>query len=240
MSDGPTSLTAQDSAHASTVSGLHHASAQAKSGQGLSGPGLAGPGLAGQGVSGTAFIEKSASGSGKMEDSASFKGLMPGGLSPQRVSSLTAPTSSDTPKRDEHRDERKGEKSKGRGPTLRKPTLQKDERVLKSGDFRRALQKGRRFRSPHLTIIAFLKHYGKVRLGLTVSRKVGNAVVRNRIKRRLRELVRHQRSRLSRAWDLVFIAQPGAGDLSFQSLWAEIRPTLEALAKQDAQDRSKG
>lgn len=230
MSDGPTSLTAQDSAHASTVSGLHHASAQAKSGQAKSA----------QASSGTVFTEKSASGSGKMEDSASFKGLMPGGLSPQRVPSLIAPTSSDTPKRDEHRDERKGEKSKGRGPTLRKPTLQKDERVLKSGDFRRALQKGRRFRSPHLTIIAFLKHYGKVRLGLTVSRKVGNAVVRNRIKRRLRELVRHQRSRLSRAWDLVFIAQPGAGDLSFQSLWAEIRPTLEALAKQDAQDRSKG
>ncbi|MFM7202569.1 MAG: ribonuclease P protein component [Myxococcota bacterium] len=112
-------------------------------------------------------------------------------------------------------------------------TLSRDERVRKSGDFRRTLQRGRRYRSPHLTLIAFLKYYGKVRLGLTVSKKVGNAVIRNRVKRRLRELVRLQRHQLSRPWDLVIIAQPGAGDLSSQALWSELKSALEALAKQD-------
>jgi len=112
-------------------------------------------------------------------------------------------------------------------------TLKKDERVLKSSEFRRALQKGRRFRSSHLTLIAFLKHFGKVRLGLTVSRKVGNAVVRNRIKRRLREIVRLQRRRFSRPWDLVIIAQPGAGELSSQALWEQLKPALDTLARQE-------
>lgn len=107
--------------------------------------------------------------------------------------------------------------------------------MLKSSEFRRALQKGRRFRSPQLTLIAFLKYNGKARLGLTVSRKVGNAVVRNRLKRRLREIIRLQRWRFSRPWDLVIIAQPGAGELSSQALWDQLKPTLDAIVRQEEQ-----
>lgn len=51
---------------------------------------------------------------------------------------------------------------------------------------------------------------GVTRLGLTVSSKVGNAVVRNRVRRRLRELVRTRRQRLPKGLDMVLIARNSA------------------------------
>lgn len=58
---------------------------------------------------------------------------------------------------------------------------------------------------------------GPTRLGLTVSRRVGNAVVRNRVKRRLREWFREARWELSGTWDIVVIARREAAGLEFRS-----------------------
>jgi ribonuclease P protein component len=52
---------------------------------------------------------------------------------------------------------------------------------------------------------------------------VGNAVVRNRVKRRLREFVRLHRHDLPPARDFVVIAKPGAAELSYAELVAELR-----------------
>ena len=54
------------------------------------------------------------------------------------------------------------------------------------------------------------------RLGLTVSRKVGNAVIRNRVKRRVREWFRLERGRLSAGTEVVVIARREASRLSFE------------------------
>jgi ribonuclease P protein component len=56
------------------------------------------------------------------------------------------------------------------------------------------------------------------RVGLTVSSKVGNAVVRARIRRRLRELFRKRRAQLPAGLDLVLIARPGAAQRDFDAL----------------------
>ncbi len=56
------------------------------------------------------------------------------------------------------------------------------------------------------------------RLGITVSRRVGNAVVRNRTKRRIREWFRHERQGLAEGLELVVIGRRGAVGLSSQEV----------------------
>jgi ribonuclease P protein component len=54
------------------------------------------------------------------------------------------------------------------------------------------------------------------RLGLTVSRKVGNSVVRNLVKRRIRAWFRVARARFPDAWDIVVIARRQAAHLEYE------------------------
>jgi ribonuclease P protein component len=56
------------------------------------------------------------------------------------------------------------------------------------------------------------------RLGITASRKVGNAVMRNRVKRSVREWFRRDRARLGAGFDIVVIARKGARDLTGQEI----------------------
>jgi len=67
----------------------------------------------------------------------------------------------------------------------------------------------------------------ETRLGITVTRKVGNAVVRNRIKRLVREIFRQHRQRLPSGLDIVWVAKQQAGEASF----ADVLADFEALAR---------
>lgn len=64
------------------------------------------------------------------------------------------------------------------------------------------------------------------RLGVTVSSKVGNAVVRNRIRRRVKELFRTRRSEMPAGLDVVVIAKQGAHVLTFHEIAAELLPVF--------------
>jgi ribonuclease P protein component len=69
-----------------------------------------------------------------------------------------------------------------------------------------------------LLALALRNEVGATRMGFTVSTKVGNAVVRNRIRRRLRELYRQRRASLPSGVDAVLIARSGAATADFQRL----------------------
>lgn len=74
------------------------------------------------------------------------------------------------------------------------------------------------------------------RLGITASRKVGNAVVRNRLKRRLREWFRANRGDLAKPVDLIVMARPEGANLSLPALDRRLRTLLELPGRKEPLD----
>lgn len=64
------------------------------------------------------------------------------------------------------------------------------------------------------------------RFGFSVSKRVGKATVRNRVRRRLREAVRHERTDIAPGWDVVFIARPPIAAATYAEIAAGVRDLL--------------
>jgi len=79
-------------------------------------------------------------------------------------------------------------------------------RALRTADFRKVYDHGKRVSGPLFAAFCLAREDGdgsSPRLGLTVPRAIGGSVVRNRIKRRMREAFRLQREKLDPRWDIV-------------------------------------
>lgn len=87
---------------------------------------------------------------------------------------------------------------------------------------------GRRVHGAHLVVLHLGNGADAPRFGLTVSRKVGNAVVRNRVKRWLREALRRQRAGVGGV-DVVVVARPSAATAGYPALYEEIGGALERV-----------
>lgn len=78
------------------------------------------------------------------------------------------------------------------------------------------------------------------RFGFTVSRKVGNAVTRNRIRRRLKEIVRLNGAGARPGIDYVLIGRRAAADRSFEAMRADFAAGLEEIVKKRLQKPATG
>ena len=85
-------------------------------------------------------------------------------------------------------------------------------------DFTRCYRQGKRLRTPVFTLYAYRQGQGLARLGLAVGKSVGNAVVRNRVKRRLREIFRRHKALLPAGYDLCIRAAPASASAGYQGL----------------------
>jgi len=135
------------------------------------------------------------------------------------------------------------ERSDGR----RDERFQRAHRLRASADFARTRQQGRRLNSAHLTLIytqrppnaspttppndtsassAQRMTASPTRIGFSISKRVGDAVRRNLVKRRLREHIRRALWKIAPGWDMIIGARAGAAQADSATLGAETRDLL--------------
>ncbi len=104
---------------------------------------------------------------------------------------------------------------KGRG-------FSKEERLRKRGEFLGVYERGDKIQSTYFVLYLLENGRPHHRLGITVSRKIGRAVVRNRIKRRLREIFRTNKQAIFPHCDLVVNAKRAASRAQNQQIQEDI------------------
>jgi ribonuclease P protein component len=92
------------------------------------------------------------------------------------------------------------------------------------------MAQGQRLHTRHFGITLAPSPMGRPRLGLVVTKRLGKAVRRNRVKRLLREFFRRHKGELPPG-DLILMAKKGAGDLTYQQVQEELSRVLFTLVK---------
>lgn len=114
---------------------------------------------------------------------------------------------------------KKAERKKTSGSVMsRKFTFSQSERLRRKADFDRAYSEGKRIVSSSLVLFFCPSPSEKTRLGLSVSKKIGKAVVRNRVKRLLREAFRLNKHELRKGYDILLVARRGVERLKFREV----------------------
>jgi ribonuclease P protein component len=109
-----------------------------------------------------------------------------------------------------------------------KESLSPPERIRKKTDFSALYSRGRRYRGKYFSLIYVSNSLGFTRVGVVAGKKVGNAVVRNKAKRRMRELVRRNKTVFKVPVDIVIVAKQEMTDVSWRKLRDEFFYALEA------------
>lgn len=101
-------------------------------------------------------------------------------------------------------------------------TFPKALRLLGGGEFRRVYEEGQRRSAPLCVVFFRCNGLPHARLGITVPARLGKAVVRNRVKRRLREVFRRNQAAIPGGWDIVVNPRAAVATTPFQTLAREL------------------
>jgi len=113
---------------------------------------------------------------------------------------------------------------------MRSECFSKDRRVRRRGEFQRVFDLSLRAKGRYLTILVAPNDAGAARLGIVASRKLGDAVRRNRAKRLIREVFRRSDLPGRRGMDVVVIPRRELFDASYAEFEADLLATLKRSA----------
>lgn len=106
-------------------------------------------------------------------------------------------------------------------------SVKKTLSITRNSLFHRLYVKGKSFAGQHIVVYFSKTKTEKNRLGITVSTKIGNAVIRNRVRRRIKEAYRLLEDNVAPGYNIVIVARSNAKDAPMP----EIKNSLEKLLK---------
>ncbi len=101
-------------------------------------------------------------------------------------------------------------------------SFKKEERIQRHSDFKTIYNKGGKSDTEHFLVFINSNGLGRRRLGVSVSKKIGTAVHRNRVKRLVREYFRLQKEKIPQSSDILFVAKAGAHKITYHALCEEL------------------
>jgi ribonuclease P protein component len=100
-------------------------------------------------------------------------------------------------------------------------------RIVRRADFDAVYRNGKRRSSSHLTVFLKANDLPHSRFGFSIKRTLGGAVVRNRIRRRVREAIRLHRQEISAGWDFVIHPKASVQSAAFAALESDLLRLLK-------------
>ena len=101
--------------------------------------------------------------------------------------------------------------------------------LKKTKSFKTVYNSGRKVVNHYFVAYAFANDEGINRLGVTVSKKVGNAVVRNRVRRLIKEVCRLKSYKIKKSYDIVIVARSTAGEIPKDDAFLKVDRAIESL-----------
>ena len=92
----------------------------------------------------------------------------------------------------------------------------RDKRLRKTSDFYKVRQRGNSLSDRFLVVSVIQNQLDVTRFGFSIGKRVGNSVLRNKVKRRLRDIVHH--TSIYKGWDVVVTVRSSSSDLNFKKL----------------------
>lgn len=107
--------------------------------------------------------------------------------------------------------------------------LQKQNRLKKRTEFQYSYKHGQTKKFGEFAIVIFKRKDKLLRIGFSVNKKIGKAVVRNKVKRQLRAIIQNNINNINRGYNLIFVAYTQINNLSFSKLENKIIRVLHSL-----------
>jgi ribonuclease P protein component len=101
-------------------------------------------------------------------------------------------------------------------------------RLVRRGEFDAVYRAGKRRSSSHFTVFFRANELPQSRFGFSIKKALGGAVARNRIRRRLREVVRCHRLEIPAGWDIVIHPKSSVARAEFAALTADLLRLLKS------------